>query len=81
MEARAEVERLRKDTPTAGQEWARAEAYRQLLQLQSKRAEKAESEVERLRGKLQRVRDAIKFAANSDGGLVAEIDDALRGGE
>jgi hypothetical protein len=48
MEARAEVERLRKDTPTAGQEVWRAEANRQ-----SKRAEKAEAEVERLRDQVE----------------------------
>ena len=28
--------------------------------------------------KLQRVRDALKHQANSEGGLVAEVDDALR---
>ena len=44
------------------------------------RAKAAEAEVERLRGKLQRVRDWLVFAANSDGGIVAEIDAALRGG-
>jgi hypothetical protein len=68
-EARAEVERLR---AYVGSEMTRSD-FRTAADMRA--------EVERLRGKLQRVRDAIKFAANSDGGLVAEIDDALRGGE
>ena len=32
-----------------------------------------------LRAMLQRTRDFLKFAANSDGGIVAEIDRALKG--
>lgn len=39
--------------------------------------ETARREVERLRAKLQTVRDWIKFAANSPGGLVADIDEVL----
>lgn len=35
------------------------------------------AEVVRLRGKLNRIIDVIKFAANSNGGLVAEIKHAL----
>ena len=37
----------------------------------------AEEACEELRGKLQRVRDWMKFQANSDGGIVAEIDGVL----
>lgn len=70
-EARAEVERLRKQLAS---EQRAAKAWEITNEANYE-------EVERLRGKLQRVRDAIKFAANSDGGLVAEIDNTLRGGE
>ena len=49
------------------------------------RADKAEGEVRRLQAEaqltreaLQRVRDWLKFTANSDGGEVAFIDDAFR---
>lgn len=38
----------------------------------------AQSGTKYLRSKLQRVRDSLKFAANSPGGLVAEIDAALK---
>ena len=81
LELESEVERLRliEDAHVSCEGWPRERTLR------------AEAEVERLRAKLQRVRDAIKFVANSDGGLVAEIDDsltrtpiaraALRGGE
>ena len=34
-----------------------------------------------LRRKLQRVRDSLKFSANSEGGIVAEIDEVLRTSE
>ena len=34
-------------------------------------------DIERLRGKLQRVRDWLKFQANADAGIVAEIDGVL----
>ena len=37
----------------------------------------AEARVKELEAKLQRVRDWIKFAANSESGIVAEIDSAL----
>jgi len=36
------------------------------------------SDADVIRDKLRRVRDQIKFAANSPGGVVAEIDDVLR---
>lgn len=37
----------------------------------------AADEIERLEAKLRRVRDWIKFAANSENGIVAEIDETL----
>jgi len=37
------------------------------------------AEVAFLRAKLQRVRDWLKYAANSEGGIVADIDDVLEG--
>jgi len=40
-----------------------------------------ECEIERLQGKLRRTRDYLKFAANSPGGIVAEIDDVLKTAE
>lgn len=36
-----------------------------------------DTQIERLRAKLIRVRDWIKFAANSERGIVAEMDDAI----
>lgn len=34
-------------------------------------------EAHRLRTKLRRIRDRLKFAANSEGGMVAEIDEVI----
>jgi hypothetical protein len=39
------------------------------------------AEIERLQAKLSRVRDWIKFAANAEGGIAAEIDDAAEAKE
>ena len=35
------------------------------------------AEAHRLRNKLRRIRDLLKFAANSEGGVVAEIDEVI----
>src|SRR5688572_8683205 len=42
------------------------------------RAEAAEKLLAEATDKLQRIRDALKYQANSEGGLVAEVDDVLR---
>lgn len=47
-----------------------------VIELMRKIAEK-DKEIERLQAKLRRVRDWIKSAANSENGIVAEIDDTL----
>ena len=48
-----------------------------LSQAQYETARRAIAQAEAYRAKLQSARDFIKFAANSDGGIVAEIDEAL----
>jgi len=39
--------------------------------------EKMRADAERLRAKLARVADWLRFAANSEGGIAAEIDEVL----
>ena len=56
----------------------RVKGITELIGIQDDRnnIEKAD-EIERLQAKLRRVRDWIKFASNSFGGIVSEIDDIL----
>lgn len=59
--------------------WQRGEIAR--LRADAVRIADLEATTDRLQGKLRRSRDYLKFAANSHGGIVAEIDDVLKTAE